>query len=100
MKSVTKKILAGIAVVAVVLQFIKPAGKNPPVTTGHDLFAGSDAPPPPVAALLRAACYDCHSNETKWPWYASVAPVSWWLENHVADGREHLNFSEWPRDNP
>ena len=48
--------------------------------------------------MLRGACYDCHSDETKWPWYNRVAPVSWWLADHVNDGRKELNFSDWPQD--
>lgn len=44
---------------------------------------------------MQRACYDCHSNRTVWPWYSKVAPVSWWVINHVNDGRRHLNFSEW-----
>lgn len=49
-------------------------------------------------ALVRRACYDCHSNETVWPWYANVAPVSWLVQRDVNEGREHLNFSEWNRE--
>lgn len=45
----------------------------------------------------RAGCLDCHSNETVWPWYAQVAPVSWWVAEHVVEGREHLNLSEMNR---
>jgi hypothetical protein len=45
--------------------------------------------------LARRACYDCHSNETAWPWYSNVAPVSWLLQRHVVEGRAELNFSEW-----
>lgn len=50
--------------------------------------------------LVRVACYDCHSNETTWPWYSHVAPFSWLVQNHVDEGREHLNFSEFhvPQD--
>jgi hypothetical protein len=47
--------------------------------------------------LVRRACYDCHSNETHWPWYSYVAPISWLVEHDVHEGREHLNFSEWNR---
>src|SRR6185369_314098 len=61
---------------------------NPPVET--DLQA-----PPPVHAILRRACYDCHSNETVWPWYSHVAPVSWLLARDVREGRRELNFSTW-----
>jgi hypothetical protein len=48
-------------------------------------------------ALADRACFDCHSNQTRWPWYSNVAPISWYLQNHVNEGREVLNFSEWNR---
>lgn len=51
--------------------------------------------PDEVKAILRRACYDCHSNETKWPWYTGIAPGSWLMHRDVNVGREHLNFSEW-----
>ena len=72
------------------IQFIKIDKTNPPVTA--DLNA-----PAEVRTILRNACYDCHSNETIWPWYSKVAPVSWMIENHVKEGREKLNFSEWEK---
>ena len=53
---------------------------------------------PEVETVLRRACYDCHSNETQWPLYAKVAPVSWWLAGHVREGRAELNFSVWTGD--
>ena len=52
---------------------------------------------PETRALAAAACFDCHSNETAWPWYTSVAPFSWLTQNDVDRGRETLNFSEWDR---
>jgi mono/diheme cytochrome c family protein len=52
---------------------------------------------PDVRALAVRACFDCHSNETSWPWYANVAPVSWLVQKDTDDGRRHLNFSEWNR---
>lgn len=52
--------------------------------------------PPEVSAILRQACYDCHSHETRWPWYGKVAPSSWILARHVEKGRGDLNFSQWP----
>jgi len=70
-------------------QFIPVDRSNPPVT-------GEVSAPPAVQALLRRACYNCHSNETRWPWYSRVAPVSWFVAGHVHDGRDDLNFSEWP----
>lgn len=54
---------------------------------------------PQVAAILDRSCGDCHSNKTRWPWYSNVAPVSWFVIDHVDDGRSHLNFSEWGRYN-
>src|SRR4051812_9751220 len=81
------------------LQLTNAGRTNPVAAPGHD-FLSSNAPPPEITTLLRNACYDCHSYETRWPWYGHVAPVSWWLDNHVHDARESLNFSEWPHDNP
>ena len=90
-----KKLKWIFAVLAVfgLLQFTNPARTNPP--TVNDWIA-TNAPPPPVAARLRAACYDCHSNETKWPWYGRIAPASWLVVHDVNEGRKHLNFSDWP----
>lgn len=96
-----KKILfrTGLAFAALLLglQFTNPDRTNPPVPPGGDL-AATNPPPPEVVALLHAACYDCHSHETVWPWYAHVAPASWLVVNDVIEGRQHLNFSEWPHD--
>lgn len=80
----------------VAIQFVRPERTNPPVVPGHTLDASARVPPE-VQAALRRACMDCHSNETRWPWYSHVAPVSWFLVNHVNHGRRHLNFSEWDR---
>jgi hypothetical protein len=71
-----------------------PAAGNPP-SDPNRAFHTVMQPPPEVLSILRRACYDCHSNETKWPWYAFVAPVSWPVRDHVVKGRKHLNFSEW-----
>ncbi len=48
-----------------------------------------------VASMLKSACYDCHSNESTYPWYANIAPVKWWIYDHINQGREDLNFSVW-----
>lgn len=50
---------------------------------------------PVVAEIVERACVDCHTNHTTWPWYSKIAPVSWWIADHVEEGREHLNLSEW-----
>ena len=51
--------------------------------------------PAHVETILKRACYDCHTHQTRWPWYSHVAPVSWFVIDHVNDGRRHLNFSIW-----
>ena len=52
---------------------------------------------PETRALAQRACFDCHSNQTVWPWYSSIAPVSWLIYQDVTEGREHINFSDWNR---
>jgi len=69
-------------------QFI-PAKRTNPVAQGV-LVA-----PPQIEATLRRACYDCHSNQTRWPWYSRIAPVSWFVVRDVNLGRKEINFSEW-----
>jgi hypothetical protein len=96
----TLKWIFGVGVVTfALLQFASPTRTNPPVMAGHD-FMATNAPPPKIAAILRVSCYDCHSHETRWPWYSHVAPVSWLVASDVKEGRRHLNFSDWPVDNP
>jgi hypothetical protein len=97
MKKILKWIVGVLAVGFVLLQFTNPPRTNPPVVS--DLMAGNP-PPAHVAAMLRASCYDCHSSETKWPWYSRVAPMSWLIANDVKEGRENMNFSDWPNGNP
>jgi hypothetical protein len=99
-KRVFKWILAALLIVFTLLQLTNLGRTNPAVTAGHDFFSGTNPPPPEIAAMLRNACYDCHSYETRWPWYGHVAPVSWWLNSHVTDARAELNFSEWPHQDP
>ncbi len=72
------------------IQFITVEKENPPIDNGMALTA-----PPKVMAILKTSCYDCHSNETEWPFYGSIAPVSWLVYRDVKFGREDLNFSEW-----
>lgn len=54
-----------------------------------------EKPPMEISKILKAACYDCHSNQSVHPWYSDIAPVSWWLDDHIEDARKHLNLSEW-----
>ena len=86
-------VIGALLVLFIILQFTNPARTNPPVK--NDLIA-STHPPAAVAKILREACYDCHSHETVWPWYAHVAPGSWLVTSDVSGGRAHVDFSEWP----
>ncbi|MGA3164349.1 MAG: heme-binding domain-containing protein [Verrucomicrobiota bacterium] len=97
MKKVLKWILGAVVVTFALLQFANPARTNPPVV--HDFLAAT-MPPIEITGMFRAACYDCHSHQTKWPWYSRVAPVSWLVASDVQEGRRHLNFSDWPVGNP
>lgn len=93
----TQSIRLGLLVLVlllVVAQFVGPGRTNPPVDATQSLEATATVPPA-VAATVRRACFDCHSDETRWPAYASLAPVSWFVIGHVNEGREHLNFSRW-----
>jgi uncharacterized membrane protein len=94
-----KRVGGIILLLTAALQFTNPRHLNPTVQPGHDLLA-SNAPPAEVAALLKNACYNCHSDETVWPWYSFIAPLSWPLVGHVNDAREAMNFSQWPHDDP
>jgi hypothetical protein len=98
-KTFWKRTFGGAAVVAALLQLTNPARTNPPVPPGHD-FSASNAPPAEVLTLFRSACYDCHSSESRWPWYSRIAPVSWLVVGDINDARRRLNFSEWPHDDP
>ncbi len=71
--------------------------KTPPVSNPEVEFHLVADPPDAIMGLLKHACYDCHSNNTRYPWYASVQPVAWWLQSHVKTGRSELNFSEFGR---
>jgi hypothetical protein len=91
MKKLKKILMAGFIVAAVTgiaIQLVPLEKTNPPVTAGISV-------PPEIHDILRRSCYDCHSNETRWPWYSKIAPVSWFLVRDVNKGREHMNFSVW-----
>lgn len=87
-----KKILWVIGGLFLLAQFVRPNQKNPTVAAADD-FQNVVNPPAEVLTIVKNACYDCHSFETKYPWYSRIAPVSWWLADHIEEGREHLNFS-------
>lgn len=87
-------LLRGLGILLLAIQFVRPERSNPSVDPAAELHESVEVSSS-VSALLRTSCYDCHSNETKWPWYAHVAPSSWFVARHVDEGRRHLNFSTW-----
>ena len=92
--SLTKKILVAIGIVFIAIQFIQPAHNK----SGQELITDiskiviiSDS----VQAILKNACYDCHSNNTNYPWYSNIQPMGWLMANHIKQGKKALNFSEF-----
>lgn len=88
-----KTILVILALLFIGAQFVPVNRTNPPVAKEVQWNSAE------TRNLAQRACFDCHSNETVWPWYAYVAPMSWRVAEHVEHGRGHLNFSEWDRPN-
>ena len=93
------KILTGVAVALIGIQFIRP-----PRNESAGPFPGDihevHAVPAPVSDVLKRHCYDCHSNNTSYPWYTNVQPVGLWMAWHVREGKEHVNFSEFAANKP
>ena len=90
---IVKKILIGLLVILIVGQAFRPA-KNISGDKIKDISV-SYVVPEDVKVILAKACNDCHSNSTRYPWYAEVQPVAWWLNDHVIDGKKKLNFNEF-----
>lgn len=89
------KITIGIWVsIFIIIQFSKIDKTNPPENASLT-FQQIEKPPAQIMAMLEMSCYDCHSHQSKYPWYSNIAPVSWMLQDHIEEGREHLNFSIW-----
>lgn len=91
-------VCSGLAVL-VIAQFFQPERSNPRFDRSA-AFVAVARPPRHIASILSRACRDCHSNETVWPWYSRISPVSWWIAKDVQKGRARLNFSEWDRVGP
>ncbi|KAB1229996.1 heme-binding domain-containing protein [Chryseobacterium viscerum] len=89
-----KKIIFWILVGFALIQFFPIDRTNQPVDSAKN-FVEAKKTPEKIRTLLKNACYDCHSNETVYPKYAFIAPVSWSVKSHVNEGREHINFSTW-----
>ncbi len=88
------KILLGLLILFVLIQFFRPDKNVSAAKQPYDIFnyyPASDT----VKALVQAACYDCHSNNTEYPWYSNVQPLYWWMDLHVKEGKRKFNFSTY-----
>lgn len=91
---IVKKILVALLIVFVGMQFFGPE-KNQGEIVGLDSFIQETDPPDEVMLVLKQACYDCHSDFTRYPWYNKITPVNYWLDGHIDHGKGELNFSKW-----
>lgn len=89
-----RKILIILTIVFVGIQFVPVALNQSEEVLKNDIIVALN-PPEEIAMILKISCYDCHSNNTIYPWYDKIAPVSWWVANHVEEAKDELNFSEW-----
>jgi hypothetical protein len=98
MSRITKLLIAiGIALIAI--QFVKPAQNKSDQVLATDI-SKTISIPDSVQAILKNACYDCHSNNTVYPWYSNVQPMCWLMDNHIKKGKEELNFCEFGSYSP
>jgi hypothetical protein len=95
----SRLILPIILLVLVLIQFL-PVDRSVPAVDPVQDFVAVTNPPAALGALIKDACYDCHSYETEYPWYAYISPVAQWLQRHINHGREHMNLSIWTTYTP
>ena len=96
MKKILKPLALTLLAALIIIQFFRPE-KNistNPHTVSNDITAAHYVPGD-VQKVLQNSCYDCHSNNTKYPWYFNVQPVAWWLDDHIKEGKKELDFSEF-----
>jgi hypothetical protein len=89
-----KKVLLFLLVALIVIQFIHPR-PNKAIGDQPNNIGKTHTVPDDVKSILEKACNDCHSNNTRYPWYSNIQPVDWWLDKHVQDGKKHLNYDEY-----
>jgi hypothetical protein len=94
-----KKIGIVILVILVVIQFIRPTRNKSTEVQVNDISVAMNVPAD-VMNVLKTSCYDCHSNNTSDMWYMNIQPIGWWVSNHIEEGKEELNFSEWVKYKP
>jgi hypothetical protein len=93
-KKLRKKVIVGFAVLLVIAQLLQPT-KNISAQESPNDIGKVYQMPVDVHSILNQKCYDCHSNNTNYPWYVNIQPIGWWMASHVSDGKRHLNFSEF-----
>lgn len=94
-----RKIIFSLLALIVAIQFIRPA-KNSSASVSPNDIRTKYTMPAEVENILKTSCFDCHSNNTVYPWYNNIQPVGWWLQYHVNDAKEELNFSEFATYSP
>ena len=94
MKKIIKIVLILLAAAFIAIQFYRPDRTNPPIVQAETLEATTEVPQD-VQSILKRSCNDCHSNNTNYPWYSNIAPISWQVVDHINVGRDELNFSKW-----
>lgn len=92
MKKVIKVILVIIVMAFIAIQFVRPMKNSGNEIVAKQITAKYEVPQE-VQQILKVSCYDCHSNTTHYPWYSNIQPVAWWLEDHIVEGKDELNFS-------
>lgn len=93
-----KKIMIAVAALLIVIQIFRPE-RNSSTSPGKE-FEKQLAVPMNISKMLKTSCYDCHSNNTNYPWYSNIQPIAWWLKDHIDDGKKHLNFDEFENYTP
>lgn len=94
MKRWVYRVGAVVSITLIILQFV-PVDRHNPVVAPSSVLNATEAVPPPVQRVIDRSCRDCHSDETHWPWYSYVAPVSWYIAHDVHEARSKMNFSRW-----
>ena len=89
-----KKVLIALAIIFIIAQFFRSQKNISSETPATDFLIVTKADNA-IASIIKTSCYDCHSNNTSYPWYSEIAPLSWWITHHVDEAKEELNFSVW-----
>lgn len=89
-----KKILLVLLIALIIIQFIRPSRNISETISTNDITKYFTVPDD-VQNILKKGCYNCHSNNTEYPWYTNLQPVGWWMQNHIKEGKRELNFSEF-----